>query len=67
MKFQLDIRCENAAFGHTYDSMKEETCNILREAIQKINNHRTEASLLDSNGNVVGGFQFKNTRAKKEG
>ena len=56
MKFILEIKCDNAAFG---DGMAHiEVAQILRELADNLENENPVHGLRDSNGNRVGGCEF---------
>lgn len=63
MKFQLEINCDNAAFGdgdgeHSYETAVHEIARILESLAKKLRNGDEGPILMDYNGNRVGTSGF---------
>lgn len=66
MRFQLTLRCDNAAFKSESrpeldsEATKLETARILRLVAEAVESGTHAAPLHDSNGNQIGSFAFVN-------
>lgn len=61
MKFSLEISCDNAAFGESYDELCEQLEFIIRRILPISDNvflDQAPTPLRDSNGNKVGTAKF---------
>lgn len=59
----IDIDCENAAFGDTFEERAMEIARILddcREIVERLH-YTGEVKLFDSNGNKVGSICYVST------
>jgi len=54
-KFKLEITLDNDAF---YPDANPEIVEVLKKAIEKLEQGRTASPLFDTNGNRVGGFEI---------
>lgn len=58
MKFKLEIKCDNAAFGENAQEVGDEVLSILEDLCKKVEAHGVKVGslyrLFDTNGNRVG-------------
>ena len=61
MDFQLNIKCDNAAFQVKDDdaSAAFTVAMLLQETAQKLESGKTDGALMDLNGNRVGSYELK--------
>lgn len=62
MRFQVDIDCNNAAFGETDADTSNEVADILHTLSLVLQGQpdRDSGPLYDTNGNFVGRWSFEN-------
>lgn len=61
MRFQLEIDCDNAAFGETDADTSGQVAYILHELSARLidNPNRDSGALYDTNGNRVGQWSYE--------
>ena len=58
MKFYMEIKCNNAAFGSSMGEPEDEIARILRDLALRLEDGDISGRLRDINGNTVGSFGY---------